>query len=207
MAKKSNKETPPKSSRSLEQDSLKLASNDCFDIDKMYKGGSNKWLVLSLSEETVIQEHYPNIEYEIRDVFGYGTNYFIPLHKVQLGVKEICLVLFDGYIFIQEPKEGFTGIDFNRIRATHVRSPLSQGGSFHYVKNRDINNFKRELKKKIKNKVPKVGDTVVPKEGVFKDLEGKVISVDRTKMRLMVRFETSSRVVDAPVPFINVEYE
>ena len=47
---------------------------------------------------------------------------------------------------------------------------------------------------------------VVPKEGVFKDLDGTVISVDKEKKVLMVRFETSSRVVVAPVPFINVDY-
>jgi transcription antitermination factor NusG len=180
--------------------------NGCFDIDQMYKGGSNKWLVISLSEETEIEENYAIIEYEILNVFGKDTNYFIPVYKEKLGSKEICLVLFDGYVFVQEPKEGFNDIDFNRIRAVHVKSPLAHGGSFTFVKNKDINNFKRELKKKIKGMVPKVGQVVIPKEGVFKDLEGTVIGIDKDRKVLIVRFETSSRVVEAPVPFINVDY-
>lgn len=190
-------------------DPIKRGNNDlgrCFDIDKVYKGGSNNWLIVSLSEDTEMEEDYMNIDYEINTVFGVDVEYFIPIYKEKLGTKEICLVLFDGYIFVQEPRGGFKDIDFNKIRTTHVRSPLISDGSFSYVKNKDINGFKRELKKKIKSLIPKIGSVVIPKEGTFKDLEGTVVSIDRDKMVLIVRFETSSRVVQAPVSFINVDY-
>jgi hypothetical protein len=175
-----------------------------FDIDKMYKGGTNKWLVLSLSEETELKEHYNTIEYEVRDIFGSDIDYFIPMYKEQVGAKEVCLVLFDGYLFVSEPKKGFDNVDFSRMRTIHLRPPLSSGGAYNYVKNRSINGFKRELKKKIKSMVPQVNQMVIPKEGVFKDLEGTVVSINKKDMTLMVRFETSSRIVEAPVSIINV---
>lgn len=204
------KRSPRKTSSEVAQERSKkqlLAdANSCFDVDKMYKGGSDRWLTLILSEDTQTEEHYPSIENEIHNVFGSSVDYFIPVYKQKLGSKEICLVLFEGYVFVQEPKEGFGDIELNRLRTTHIRAPLSHRGSNIYINNKDINNFKKEIKKQIKNSAPKVGAKVIPKEGVFKDLEGTVISVNKDKMVLMVRFETSSRVVEAPVPFINVDY-
>jgi hypothetical protein len=184
---------------------IKKPKRLAFDIDKVYKGGTDRWLVLSLSEETELKEHYPTIEYEVRDVFGTDAEYFIPMYKEQVGPKEVCLVLFDGYLFIQEPKKGLDHIDFTKMRTVHLRSPLISAGVYSYVKNSNINGFKRELKKKIKSMVPKVSQVVIPKEGVFKDLEGTVVSINKKDMTLMVRFETSSRIVVAPVSIINVD--
>jgi len=179
----------------------------CYlNIDNKYKGGSNKWLVVLLSEETSIGDHYNLIEYEIKDIFGQKVDFFIPFYRDKVGDKNICIVLFEGYIFVQEPKEGFSEIDFSKVKTSHVRSPLCSNGTFNYVNNNHINGFKKELRKKIKGMIPNLGQTVIPKEGVFKDLEGKVISIDKKKMILTVRFETSSRVVEAPVSIINVDY-
>jgi len=185
---------------------VKPVLKNYFDIDKMYKGGTDKWLIVSLMEETNIEENYSCIEYEVVSIFGSDAEYFIPLYKEKVGSKEVCLVLFDGYVFIQEPTGGFDSIDFNKTKATHIKGPLMNGITFSYVKNMDINGFKRELKKKLRGMVPKIGQMVIPREGVFKDLEGKVLSIDKKNMCLIVRFETSSRIVEAPVSIINVDY-
>jgi len=187
-------------------DNVSVENTAPFDLSKVYKGGSDKWLVMSLSEDTSVEEHYKAIVYEIRDIFGPEISYFLPVYKEKVSNKDICFTLFDGYAFVQEPIDGFKSIDFNKLKATHITHPLMKGTSYNYVSNKDINNFKKDLKVKIKSMMPKIGQRVIPKEGVFKDLEGEVIAVNKDTMMLTVRFEASSRVVEAPVSFINVEY-
>ena len=176
-----------------------------FDINHMYKGRYDRWLVVALEEDVNVEDSYREIEKEILDIFGNDAIYFIPLYVEKLGDKEICLLLFGGYIFVKEPEEGFGNIDFSKMRTIYIKGAISKGNKYDYVKNKDINNFKKSLRKAIREKVPNIGQSIIPKEGLFKGIEGKVVAINKNRMLMTVIFETPSRVVEAPVSFINVQ--
>jgi transcription antitermination factor NusG len=67
-----------------------------------------------------------------------------------------------------------------------------------------INEYKTKMQERVKTLIPVVGQRVIPRVGVFKNLEGTVLSVDKKKLIAIVVFEKASRVVEAPLNVVNL---
>jgi len=182
---------------------LKTKKLDPQDLDFKYLGKNDKWLIVELTEDCDLKENAESVVQQLKGLCGDGVEYFLPLYTEYVRDKPVRIVLFEGYIFIRVTEE-ITDSSF-KDRTEHISGPLMCGGRCQYLKNREINGFKSELKKGLKDKIPKKGQTVIPKVGDYKNLEGVVLSVDKTKMIAKVEFAFSSRVVEVGIRIINLE--
>ncbi|MBD3261285.1 MAG: hypothetical protein GF334_06305 [Candidatus Altiarchaeales archaeon] len=172
------------------------------DLSYRYKSKSDRWLILELYDDRSLEEIFEQVEFDIFSTFK-DTDYFVPVYNEHLKEKSVSVSLFEGYVFIRVNEE--TDEYLEALKSDYIRGPLVLKGSRQYVTNKDINKFKRGLESKIRNMIPRKGQKVIPRVGVFKSLEGKVISVDKKKLVAKVLFERSSRVVEAPISIINLE--
>jgi len=162
-------------------------------------------VIIQLSEETDLKEDAEAIVEKLKNICGEDVEYFLPSYTEYVKEKAVCIVLFDGYIFVRESDK--VGAYCFKDKNEYFDGPLFCGGQCQYVKNKDINNFKKELKKRLKSKVPKKGETVVPKVGDYRNLEGVVLLVDRKKMIAKVEFALASRVVEVYIRIINLDVQ
>lgn len=173
------------------------------NLDHKYVGRGGKWIIVQLSESCELKEHAEQLVQQIKEAYGEKTEFFLPMYVDYVGNKSVCLVLFDGYFFVRETKELDTaGL---KERTEFIQGPMYKEKQMKYVKNKDINKFKNDIKKKLKTKIPKKGQLVIPKVGNYRNIEGKVISVNRKKMVARVVFSLVSRVVEAPIKIINLD--
>jgi transcription antitermination factor NusG len=179
-----------------------VAVKDFLKLNYRFKNNNEKWMTILLTENCNLLESHKIIENELEEVFGSEVVYFIPLYLGKIGKKEIGVSLFEGYIFIKQI-EGIKECNFKKT--DHLDKILYSGSSQRYVTNRDINRFKTKLKAEINNKIPKKGDYVIPKEGVFKNLEGKVLSVSERNKTALVEFTKKTRVVRTRLTVINFD--
>lgn len=173
------------------------------DLDFKYKGRSNKWIIIQLAEDCDLLEKYDAIESDLKKIFGDTADYFIPVYREKVNEKPVSLLLFEGYVFVKctdTVKEWLF-----KERTENLLGPLYENGKCKYINNKDINKFKDDIQKMIRNKIPEKGQTVIPKEGDYKNLEGRVVSVNKNKMIATVVFEKRSRVVEAPINVINLD--
>ena len=168
-----------------------------------YRSYTDRWYILKLYEDTVLEESYNIIEKEIHEQFGIETDYFIPVYSEQIKEKKVCITLFDGYIFIKKDED--TAQVVPRLSSIYVEGPLTIKDQIQLASCKEINNFKKKLESKIKSMVPEKGQFVIPREGVFKNIEGKVLSVNKKTLIARVLFEKSSRTVEAPINVINLD--
>jgi len=173
------------------------------DIEYIYKNRKDQWYIIEMYEDCSFEENYELLESHILTTLGQDTEYFIPIFSKKIREKIASVVLFEGYFFVMCTDE--TRENIYSLKSDMVKGPITVKKNFKYVANKDINKFKKELQKKIKNMIPRKGQTVIPKVGVFKNLEGIVKSIDKNKLIAMVVFERSSRVVEAPINVINLE--
>jgi uncharacterized membrane protein YheB (UPF0754 family) len=162
----------------------------------------SKWVIIELHEDTFLEEHSDQIERSIREELGPDTEYFIPIYNEKIQGKNACFVLFEGYIFIQRTDEVIQNIF--KLKDELVRGPLCVNDCLRLVTGQRINKFKQEMQDKIRALIPEKGQRVTPKVGVFKNLEGEVLSVDKKKLIALVRFEKPSRIVEAPINIVNL---
>ena len=178
------------------------------DLDS-FLGRGGKWLVVQLSEDCVLQESSLDVVREIKTLCGESVEFFLPLYVEFVQDKPVCLVLFDGYVFVKVSEEiddfCFKDKPDTKDKIQHVIGPLYMNGVSKYVTNRDINQFKRDLKKMLRDKIPKKGQKVIPLVGDYKNLEGEVLFVDKDRMIAKVIFALSSRVVEVFIRVINLE--
>lgn len=172
------------------------------DLSYKYNGKADQWLILELYDDRSLEEIFEQVEFDIFSTFN-DSDYFVPVYNEQLKEKNVAVSLFEGYVFVQINDE--TDECLEMLKSDYIRGPLVRKGSRQYVSNRDINKFKRGLESKIRKMVPRKGQKVIPRVGVFKNLEGKVVSVDKKKLVARVIFEKASRVVEAPISVINLE--
>lgn len=171
------------------------------DLSYKYMGRKSRWLVLELNEGCSLADHHSNIINEISDVFGEEKDFFLPVFTKKVKDKLVSVVLFEGYVFIQSSEDDSKIMG---VKSEYIKGPLRNGRTFSFVRNRDINKFKDELQKMITNLIPKKGQRVMAKVGTFKNLEGKVKSVNKREMTARVVFEQATRVVQAKMDIINL---
>lgn len=173
------------------------------DLDRKYTGRSGKWLIVELVEDCDLKENAEEVVQQVRKLCGDGVEYFLPVYAEYVKDNPVYIVLFEGYVFIRVTESVHEGCF--KERTEQILGPLICGGRCQYAKNKDINGFKAELKKRLKAKVPKKGQNVVPKVGDYRNLEGLVLSVDKKNMTAKIEFALSSRVVEVNIRIINLE--
>jgi transcription antitermination factor NusG len=177
-----------------------------LNLNYRFKNNNEKWFIISLVESCDFLESYKLIQNELEEIFGEDVIYFIPMYITKIGKKDIGVSLLGsfegGYIFVKY--SGTCSEDIFK-KTDHLDKLLITGSSKLYVTNRDINKLKTKLKKEINNKIPKKGDYVVPKEGVFKNLEGKVLSVSERNKTALVEFHKRTRIVKTHLTVINFD--
>lgn len=163
----------------------------------------NKWLILQLNDNYDISEHYENIKMELSNIFGSDVEYFIPLHTEKIENKPVSLILFEGYVFV---KCNNNELDLFTEEYDYIRGPLLQNNKAQYVYDKDINKFREQIENNLINLLPEKGQKVIPKVGVFKNLEGEVLSVNKKDLVARVLFKQASRVVQASINIVNLEF-
>lgn len=162
----------------------------------------DRWIIVELRESASLEEDHEIIESHILEAFGSSTQYFLPIYKERFRDGSAVILLFDGYFFLQI--QDIFEERINRFRNEYIKGPLYVNGKYSYVTDADIEKFKNQLKKKIKDMIPHKGDAVVPKVGIFNNLKGKVIKIDRKNFIAHVEFRSATRVVEAPISIINL---
>lgn len=161
-------------------------------------------MVLEFMEDLSLERSCDLVESFIQDTFGSDALYFIPIYRDKVQGKFATFVLFDGYVFIRETDEVLDGIS-GMGQNEYIKGPLREHGGYRTVAGRDITKLRRELMSAVYGLFPKKKDRVVPKVGVFSNLEGEVISVDKKNLTVLVEFIYPTRIVEAPISVINLE--
>jgi transcription antitermination factor NusG len=182
---------------------LSEATKRSRDLTCFYKEPEGRWLILELHDDIDIGGLYHEIENDIISTFGPDIDYFIPVYSEKVKDKRACVELFDGYIFVQEKPT--TEECLGKMKSEYIKGPLMSSIGYDHASNTDINNFKKKLERKIRGMVPEKGQKVIPRVGTFRNMEGRVISVNRTTLVARVLFEKTSRVVEAPINVINLD--
>lgn len=163
----------------------------------------SKWLIIELSEDVTFEEYVETIEQHIIQLFGSDSEYFIPVYQERVQDKVVSLVLFEGYFFIRS-SDYITNIS-NEIFNEYFKGAMRKQNKIVEIPGIKINEFKEEMLEKLKRIIPRKKQRVIPKIGIFSDLEGEVISVDRRKFIATVRFKYTTRIIDAPISIINLK--
>lgn len=162
----------------------------------------SKWHIIELAEDVSFEEHSDIIEHNIAEMFGDSTEYFVPLYKEKIKDKVVSLVLFEGYFFVRSHQGMLDNPD--KFRNEYFKGPMKKNRVIVCIPGSKINELKQELKLKLKERVPKKKQIVIPKVGTFSNLEGEVIDVDKKNLIAIVKFQYSTRIVEAPISFINL---
>lgn len=181
----------------------KLPRINFDDQEYFFKNHDDKWLIVQLNETVMLEDSHHQVENSIIQAFGSETPYYIPVYWEKIQDKEVAYVLCDGYVFITETQAVLDSIQ--KLRNEFMAGPLKFCGRYQTVTTKEVNKFKTDIRNKIHAMLPLKGDKVRPKVGAFKNLEGKVVSVDSQNLTAMVRFIKSSRVVEAPQYVLNLE--
>lgn len=160
------------------------------------------WNIIELAEDITFEEHSDAIERRICAVFGDETEYFVPFYKEKIHDKVVSLVLFEGYFFVRSIQEIHDSPD--SFRCEYFKGPMRKKQTVVAITGIKINELKNELKLKLKARIPKKNQTVIPKIGIFSNLEGVVISVDKKNLVAIVKFQYTTRIIEAPISFINL---
>lgn len=162
----------------------------------------SKWVIVELAEDITFEEHSDAIEHHIPIMFGGDTEYFVPFYKEKINDKVVSLILFEGYFFVRSIPEKLKS--FDKLHNEYIKGPMKKNRIIIEILGTKINELKHELKLKLKERVPKKKQIVIPKIGVFSGLEGEVIEVDKKSLVAIVKFQYSTRIIEAPISFINL---
>lgn len=162
----------------------------------------SRWNIIELAEDITFEEHFNIIEHYMFELFGRDIQYFFPLYREKIGDKTAILTLFDGYFFVQSNSKI---IEFpDKFRNECIKGPMKKSKKVVEVPGIKINDLKKELQLRLKELIPRRKQVVIPKIGIFGNLEGEVLSVDRKNLFAVVKFQYATRVVEAPISFINL---
>lgn len=162
----------------------------------------SKWNIIELAEDITFEEHLNIIEHYTFELFGHNIELFFPLYREKIGDKTAILTLFDGYFFVKSDTKISEYPD--KYRNDCIKGPMKKNRKVVEVPGTKINDLKKELRLRLKELVPKKKQIIIPKIGIFGNLEGEVLSVDRQNYFAIVKFQYSTRIVEAPISFINL---
>lgn len=180
-----------------------IIEDNITDIDVNIDPKSN-WIILEFRDDIDIEENYDLIKLELLEELGIDSKFFIPIYREKIQNKFVSSLLFDGYLFVESEKDIDSKISSLQEKSQYIKGPLKHKDDFKVILGTDIIRIKKNLLSSIKNNLPKKKDLVVPKVGTFSNLEGEVISVNKTKLIAKVRFKYATRVVEVNISTINL---
>ena len=163
----------------------------------------SEWLIIQLSDYSD-NVGYKEIEGAIKAVFGYNTDYFIPIHYESMGsyVSTSCLV--DGYVFIRDSSSVRSSV-MNVCESRFFTCILHREGKYQTINSHVIAGMKKKLKSSLKRKYNLL-DKVRILEGVFKNLVGEVIGIEDEGKKIFIKITRISREMIVPVPSTLLEH-
>lgn len=161
----------------------------------------SKWHIIELAEDITFENHSDVIEHHINVMFN-NTEYFVPFFKERINDKVVSLILFEGYFFVRSIPDLISYPE--RYHNEYIKGPMRKKKVVIEIPGIKINELRQELRLKLKERIPRKKQIVIPKIGVFSNLEGEVISVDRKNLVALVKFQYSTRIIEAPISFINL---
>ena len=195
-SKKRVPKKPLKSKRVEKTKKIKDKKDPLRHTDNRSRG--EKWLILQVRDDHNISDDYDNIKRELLNNCEPNIEFYIPTYVEKIENKPVSMVLFDGYVFVK-------CLNFNQDDLEYIKGPLVSGGKQQYVYDKDIDAFKNRLQSDIVESIPEKGQKVIPKVGVFRNLEGEVLSVNRKKLLARIIFKQASRIVQANISIVNLE--
>ena len=160
-----------------------------------------KWIIFELAEEVTFEDCSEAIEQDILQLLGEDVQYFIPIYSKDISGNLVSDILFEGYFFIKSSNKILDSID--DIRSDHIKGAMKKNSKIVQIPGEKINEFKKEMYEKLLRLAPKRKQWISPKIGIFSNLKGEVLSVNKRDMTFIARFKCSTREVEAPVNFIN----
>jgi len=156
---------------------------------------SSNYLILEINDVESIE--YREIEAAIISMFG-EVDYFIPIHHEKIGSYTSSSVLMEGYVFVKDTplvRDCLVNLRDQRV----FSKALCHGHHFDTVTSTEVAVLKRKLKLSLKRRFS-VGEKVKILDGIFKSLEGEIISIENGGKTLMIKIKRISREMIAPVP-------
>lgn len=208
VSKKKSTPKPRSKTRTEKEESSsrktrKTRDRGFLDLEYRFKNNLEEWFAVLLTEGCNLCEDHKILQFELEEVFGDSVIYFLPIYIEKVGKKFIGVELFDGYVFVKKTE---TVDESCLVRHTeHLEGVLRGTKQQRPVNNRDINRLKTEIKHKLNKRIPKKGDKVSACEGTFKNMVGKVLSVNRKDRTARVEFRKKTRVVEAVLSVVNFE--
>ena len=157
--------------------------------------GSSNYLILEINDTESIE--YRDIEAAIITMFG-EVDYFIPIYHEKIGSYTSSSVLMEGYAFVKDTpavRDCMANLRDQRV----FSKVLCRGSRFETINSTVIATLKRKLKYSLKRRFT-IGEKVKILDGIFKNLEGEVISIEDGGKTIMIRIKRISREMIAPVP-------
>ena len=159
------------------------------------------WLVVELNDRGISAEQ-KEIEHAIREMLGEDAEFFIPIHREQMGSYISTSMLFDGYIFVRDsPTVRDKLSDIHEYR--YFSKVLSSQGKLQKVNTRAVGVLRRKLVYSTRKRL-KTGTKVTIIDGVFKDMPGEVAGIEDKGSKITVRVKTISREWMVPLPATSV---
>jgi hypothetical protein len=189
---------------SHKQKPFKLALRDVdrsIIYTKRKVNSKTKWAILELAEDITFEDYSEAIESDILQLFGKNVQYFIPVYSEEINGNVVSDILFDGYFFIKISDDFINKID--NIKSDNIKGVMKKNSKIIEINGSKINEFKKEMYDKLLSLAPKRKQLISPKIGILSNLKGEVLSVNKRNMTFLARFKCSSRIVEAPVNFIN----
>ena len=165
-----------------------------FSVDEFRPMTSN-YLILEINDIDSIE--YQDIEAAIITLFG-EVDYFIPIHHEKIGSYTSSSILMEGYAFVKDTpavRDCLANLRDQRV----FSKALCRGNKFETINSTEIAVLKRKLKNSLKRRFV-VGEKVKILDGIFKTLEGEVISIEDGGKTIMIKIKRMSREMIAPVP-------
>jgi transcription antitermination factor NusG len=161
-----------------------------------------EWLIIELNEQGE-SASYPDIVASLKMVLGDDINFFVPMHYERMGSYISCSTLFQGYVFVKDTPKVRSQISCLR-ESRFFLGPLRILGKVRTVTSKEVVAMKRKLINSLRINFV-VGSAVIVKSGIFKSLEGEVISLEQNGRIANVRIRCLSREIIAPVPTTCIE--
>lgn len=178
-----------------------VISKNSVGYGKVKIDPKSNWHIFELAEDITFKDHTDILEHHINQMFK-DTEYFVPFFKEKIADKVVSLILFEGYFFVRSVPN--ISVFPDRYRNEYIKGPMRKKQTLVGIPGIKIIELRQELLLKLKERIPKKKQIVIPKIGIFSNLEGEVIDVDKKNLIAIVKFEYSTRTVEAPISFINL---
>lgn len=167
---------------------------------------NSKWFAIELYDIDEVKTNPDIIDIEVKKIFGEDINFFVPCYREKIKEEMAVFWLFDGYFFI-EAVDKIVNSSFMCFKESYIfKRILSRKGSkYKEVNGKEVNEIKKKLWNYFYKSFPKKGDFIVPKIGIFSGYRGEVIKIYKRDFMANVYFEFSTRKIEAPISFINLE--